>query len=238
MQLELSRRFRRDLFFQASYVLSKNLGESGNVGRPLFPTEYPQSPVTDRFDTRYDRGDLPGSRRNRFLLTALFPLPFKGRLRGGWELSTVSLIQSGPLLTPTMPTSNDQSNTNASGRGIAVRPDRISNGNLANPTPSQFWDKSAFVLVSNGAGRFGNAGVGILEGPGTIAISAGLAKTLRLTEKLHLRTEATFTNLPNHPNFAVPQTLITNARFGVLTRVQSDENSGNRTGQLSARLEF
>jgi hypothetical protein len=251
MQLELSRRLRGDAFFQASYTLSKNLGEAGNVGRPLLPLEYPQSPVTDRFDTGYDRGNLPGSRRNRFLLTGLFPLPFgKGRMfgshwhglvqggLGGWELSTVSLIQSGPFVTPTMPQGNDQSNTDAIDRGIYVRPDRIANGNRANPAGDQYWDKTAFVLVPKSAGRFGNAGVGILEGPGTVALSAGLAKTFRLTEKLRLRTEATFTNLPNHPNFNVPATMITNPQFGKLISVQGPENAGNRTGQLAARFDF
>jgi hypothetical protein len=252
MQVELSRRFRRDLFFQASYMLSKNLGEAGgNVGRGLLPLEFAQSPVTDRFDTRYDRGNLPGTRRHRFLLTSLFPLPF-GRGRafgsnwrgltqgglGGWELSTVSMIQSGPLVTPTMPQSRDQSNTDAVDRGFTPRPDRIGNGNLANPTPNNYWDKSAFALVPKGAGRFGTAGVGILEGPGTVAISAGLAKTFRVTERLRLRMEGTFTNLPNHPNFNVPNTNIAVPAFGKLIGVQSAENAGNRTGQLAARFDF
>jgi hypothetical protein len=119
-----------------------------------------------------------------------------------------------------------------------VRPDRVGNGSLPNPSPAQFWDKSAFALVPQGAGRFGNAGVGILEGPGTIAISAGLAKTFRVTEKVRLRVESTFTNLPNHPNFDVPNTMITNPQFGRLTTVQAPENSGNRTGQLAARFDF
>jgi len=137
-----------------------------------------------------------------------------------------------------MPSSRDQSTTDAGGRGIIVRPDRIGSGSLANPTAAQFWDKSAFVLVPQGAGRFGNAGVGILEGPGTVAIAVGLSKTFHLSEKLRLRIESTFTNLPNHPNFQVPNTLITSPQFGRLTAVQGPENGGNRTGQLSARFVF
>jgi hypothetical protein len=137
-----------------------------------------------------------------------------------------------------MPQARDQSNTGANQRGITVRPDRIGNGNLSDPTPGQFWDKSAFALVPQGAGRFGNAGVGILEGPGTVAISAGLAKIFPLTEKLRLRMECTFTNLPNHPNFNLPNALITSPQFGKLFSVQGPENGGNRTGQLGARLDF
>jgi len=87
-------------------------------------------------------------------------------------------------------------------------------------------------------GPVGNCGVGILEGPGTSTIAAGLAKTLRLSERFHLRFEATFTNLMNHPNFAPPPTNVTASSFGVVQNVQTAENSGNRTGQASLRLEF
>jgi hypothetical protein len=59
-----------------------------------------------------------------------------------------------------------------------------------------------------------------------------------MTEKLHLRLESTFTNLPNHPNFNPPSVIINNPQFGKLTSVQSGENAGNRTGQVAARLDF
>jgi hypothetical protein len=71
-----------------------------------------------------------------------------------------------------------------------------------------------------------------------VAIAAGLAKTFRVTEGLRLRTEATFTNLPNHPNFAPPHVLVGTPTFGRLMAVESAENSGNRTGQAGIRLEF
>ena len=258
MQLEASHRFHNDLFFQASYVLSKNLGE---VGAPnpawLFPPEYSggaRNAITDRFDTRYDRGNFPGARRNQFLLTGLFPLPFgKGRefgsdwrgfkqgALGGWELSTVTLIESGPYLTPIINSSFDQSNTGLvppSARPVPARPDRIGNGDLPNTVNGRIWNPSAFVPVPAGAGRFGNAGAGILEGPGAVVIAGGLAKTFLLTEKLRLRIEATFTNLPNHPNFAPPVANVSSQAFGALTTVQSAQNSGNRTGQLAARFDF
>jgi hypothetical protein len=207
--------------------------------------------VSDRFNTRYDRGDLSGARRDRILLTGIVPLPFgKGRtfgsgwhglaqtVIGGWDLSTVSLVQSGPFLTPTVNGTADQSNTNLANRTSLIRPDRIANGNLPNPTHDQLFDRSAFMPVPRGAGRFGNSGVGVLIGPGTVAIAAGLAKTFIIADKARLRLEGTFTNLPNHPNFAPPNTNISSALFGRLTTVQSAENSGNRTGQVGARIDF
>jgi hypothetical protein len=251
LQLEWSRRAQGGLFWQASYVLAKNLGAAGTATRPNFPAEYGAAPVTDRFNSRYDRGNLSGSRRHRVLVTALLPLPFgKGRhfggnwnglpqaAMGGWELSTVSLIESGPYQTPTISAFQDVSNTNIGGRYVSARPDRIGDGNLPNPTPGRFYDLSAFPAAPRGAGRFGNAGAGILRGPGTIAISAGLSKTFRLSEKLRLRAEATFTNLPNHPNFLPPNVTVNSPLFGILTAVQSAEGAGNRTGQLGIRLDF
>lgn len=251
MQVELSHRFLRGIFFQASYVLSKDIGEAGSVGTVNFPLEYSQKPVEDRFNTRLDRGILPGTRRNRFLLTGVFALPFgQGRavgstwhgvrqgVLGGWELSTVTLIQSGQYATPWLPGSDDQSNTDEAGRGVGARPDRIGNGNLPSAENGKIWDSSAFPLVPKGAGRFGNAGVGILEGPGTVAISAGLAKNTRLTEKLHCRIEASFTNLPNHPNFSAPVANLAAPTFGYLTSTLGDDNAGNRTGQLALRFDF
>ena len=54
-----------------------------------------------------------------------------------------------------------------------------------------------------------------------------------------MRLEATFTNLPNHPNFLSPEVVVsTPATFGKLTDVQTAENSGNRTGQVGLRLDF
>jgi len=133
----------------------------------------------------------------------------------------------------------DQSNTDAVDRFAIVRPDRIGDGNLANPTTDHFYDISAFVPTPAGAGRFGNSGVGILRGPHMVAVAAGLSKTLRVTERVRLRMEGTFTNLPNHPNFQAPAVDVsTPSSFGKLTQVQTAENSGNRTGQVGIRLEF
>ena len=80
-----------------------------------------------------------------------------------------------------------------------------------------------------------------MNGPGTIDIALGLFKSFSLTEKLRLRVEATFTNLPNHPNYTLygSQLRVDNpSAFGVVTSVQSQENSGNRTGQIGIRLDW
>ena len=255
-QAELSRRFSRGLYFQASYVFSKNIGNAGGFlggtsGGQYFPSEADGRYITDRFNTRLDRGVLAGSREQRFLLTAIYQLPFgKGQkfasgmnsfangILGGWEISTITLLQSGPYLTPRIGARFDQSNTNVAGRDGATRPDRIGNGSVPNPTPDHWLDITAFTPTPKGAGRFGNSGVGVVTGPGAIDVALGLFKSFSLTERLRMRVEATFTNLPNHPNYGQPILNIKNPSFGVITTVQGQENSGNRTGQIGLRLDW
>jgi hypothetical protein len=121
-------------------------------------------------------------------------------------------------------------------RGAFQRPDCVGNGNLSNPTPDEYFNLSAFNPVP--AGPVGNCRVGSLVGPGTVAIAAGLAKTFAFGEKLRMKLESTFTNLPNHLNYAPPSTDVTSSTFGKITSVQTAENAGNRAGQVALRIEF
>jgi hypothetical protein len=184
------------------------------------------------------------------LLSGVYQLPFgSGRafmnqsgimnaFLGGWDMTTVTLLESGPWLTPSISSSADQSNTNAEGRGTVVRPDVVSNKFYAGQSREHFFNVTAFAPAPANAGRIGNAGVGILQGPGTAAVSLGVAKRFHIYEGLNGRFETTFTNVLNHTNFAPPATAIDNSLFGVLTGPQTAENAGNRTGQAALRFEF
>ncbi len=87
-------------------------------------------------------------------------------------------------------------------------------------------------------GRFGNAQIGSITGPGTINLSSGLSKSFRLTEGVHLRVEGTFTNVLNHTNLDDPSLNITNANFGKITQARGSDFAGSRTGQVAARIDF
>jgi hypothetical protein len=150
----------------------------------------------------------------------------------------VTMLQTGPFLTPITSPAFDNANLNLVYTGALLRPDCTGSPNLSNPTVDGYFNINAFN-PQPGTGRIGNCGVGILKGPGTVAVAAGLSKTFALKEHLRLRFEATFTNLPNHPNFAPPSVDVSApATFGKITSVQTAENSGNRTGQLAIRLDF
>jgi hypothetical protein len=208
-------------------------------------------PVADRFHISGNYGNAEGTRRQRFLMSGIYQLPAgRGRaflnnggwtnaILGGWELNTVALAETGPWLTPSISDSYDQSNTDVVNRGAFLRPDQVSTRFNRGQSRSHYFNVAAFAPTPAGAGRFGNSGVGILEGPGTETVALGMAKEFKLTEKATLRFESTFTNVLNHTNFAPPATEIDNtATFGVLSAPQTAENAGNRTGQAALRIDF
>jgi hypothetical protein len=273
LQLEMTHAPSHGLYFNASYTLAKNEADNQGDTPTAFAGEVNYGiPIADRFHIPASYGNVEGTRRNRLLLSGSYQLPFGAgrhllnngllsRVLGGWEMNTVTLIESGPWLTPSLspggcqltanpdgscPTSangipgiNDQSNTNVTNRAATLRPDRISNDLYKGQSRSQYFNLAAFGPTPVGAGRFGNAGVGILQGPGTATVSLGTAKVISLGERARLRFEASFTNVLNHTNFAPPATQIDNpSTFGVLSAPTTAENAGNRTGQAALRIDF
>ncbi len=251
LEMEATHAPSHGLYFDASYTLAKNLADNQGDTPTAFAGEVNYGiPIADRFHIGADYGNVSGTRRNRGLISGAYQLPvgpgraylttgWLGRILGGWELNTISLLESGPWLTPSISPGLDQSNTNVVNRGAFARPDQVSRNLVGGQSRAHFFNLSAFAPTPADAGRFGNAGVGILEGPGTIAVSLGTAKILQLRENVRLRFESSFTNVLNHTNFAPPATQIDNpGTFGVLSAPQTAENAGNRTGQGALRLEF
>ena len=252
LQTEVNQRMSHGLLFQLNHTWAKNLSNAAGDAPNVFAPEVNYgTPVADRFNLRANRGNVVGTRRHRIVASAIYQLPF-GRQRkffgnmnaigdallGGWEISTVSLWQTGPYLTPITSPGYDTANLNLVFRGAALRPDCVGNPVPKNRSLDHYFDINAFNPVP-GPGRIGNCAVGSLVGPRTTAVAGGLAKTFKPTESLKMRFEATFTNLPNHPNFASPSV---NASapdsFGQITSVQTADNAGNRTGQLALRFDF
>ena len=251
--VEFAHRTSGGLTFQANYTFAKNISNAqGNDAPSAYAGEEPYAvEIANRFNEQYDRGNVVGLPRQRVLLTGAYQLPFgKGQkfqgpryanaVIGGWTLSTVTTIQTGQWLTPTMPAADDQSNTDMIERntgGAIARPDCVGSP-YANQTSQQFYNLNAFALPPTSAGRFGSCGVGILQGPHMIDVDMGLSKRFNIGEKLHVRFEATFTNILNHTNFAPPAMNITSPSFGVLQSALPQGAGGNRTGQLALRADF
>ena len=251
LTLEATQKLSHGLSFQANYTWAHGISNAQGDAPTGFSSENLLfTPSYDQFDLRAARGNVAGTPRQRFLLTGTYELPFgSGKYFnsqnkfvngafGGWSVNTITLLQTGEWFTPTISPTADQSNTDIVGRGgITARPDRVGNPNVQ--SPGVLWNINAFAATPLNAGRIGNAGVGILQGPGMINVNAGLARQFRIRERVNLRFEATFTNVLNHTNFAPPASAISNpSTFGVLQSALPQGNGGNRTGQLALRLDF
>jgi hypothetical protein len=261
MQTELMHRYSSGLTFESTWTWAHNLTDVTSFSGSGFVGEAGDRSL-NRFDRRADWGEAGGTRRHRWTTTLLYELPTgKGRrflgdahgvvdgLFGGWQLSTIAMLQTGPFLTAWLP--GDSSGTGTQIRNSGQRPDAFGNGNISNPTPSHYWNPDVFACPGDAQGtnnfdcpedspigRFGNSRVGNLIGPGAINLSVGLAKKFRLTERASLRFESSFTNLPNHTNWGDPDTNLNSGGFGKVIVDRGGDNGGTRVGQFALRIEF
>jgi hypothetical protein len=249
--LALSKRLSDGLMFDGSYTLARHKSDAGGTVPTAFATENGAT-TADLFRGDADYGNVSFTRRHRFVSTFLYELPFgRGRrfasnvgrgldaLVGGWDITGITLIQSGPFLTPFL-SNTDPSGTGSTVRGFTAtqRPDQIGDGSLANPTADRYFDDAAFVRPASNIGRFGNAGVGILEGPGTRVFSMTLGKAFDTGGPSRLRFEMAFSNLFNVENLDVPNMNVTSSAFGRITAAQTVDQAGPRTIQFSLRYSF
>ncbi|MGI8960025.1 MAG: carboxypeptidase regulatory-like domain-containing protein [Bryobacteraceae bacterium] len=254
LETVVTHRFSQGLFFQSSWIWSKNLSDAdGDAPNDGFTGETGRR-LSNRFDIQADRGNVAYTRRHRWLTTANIEIPF-GRGKkyganmnrvldgfvGGWQSSNILILQTGPYQTPTYTGGNDPSGTDAVDRPGTQRPDRLPASACSGLSTSdaRLLQGSCFYYGwPDAIGRFGNSGVGILEAPGTVLWNTGLAKNFVLAEPLKLRFEATATNVLNHPNFAPPGMTANRSSFGVINSLQPSEGAGARVLQLAVRLDF
>jgi hypothetical protein len=175
LQVEANHRMSKGLSVQGFYTFAKNLSDAQGDAPSGFASEVAYGlAVSNRFDLRANRGNVEGTPRHRFQLNGIYQLPFgEGRkwssgsrwingVLGGWEMSTVTLLHTGPWLTPTINPADDQSNTDVAGRGTILRPDCVGNPIPANRSSLNYFNINAFAETPANAGRLGDCGVGIL----------------------------------------------------------------------------
>ena len=167
--------------------------------------------LTDRFHPGLDYGNVIYDRRHRFLATYLYDLPFGhgqrwlnsgsalNRLVGDWQLGrrhhpaerpVPHALSSSPSTRPT-PTSSPPSARRAPISCTASRSTRPQR------TTTQWLNPAAFPYLNLqnsplaiGIGRFGNAPVGGVVGPGTDNFSLSLMKSFSLHEQTQVCSSA------------------------------------------------
>lgn len=242
--IDFERKGGNGLYFQTNWTWAKNLGDADDAGN------VERGPAIENGLCRAcERGDFEWTPRHRLIANLIWELPIGAgrrflnepgwarRVLGGWQVTTILIAQTGRFLTPTF-TGLDPSNTNT----VGGRPDRIGDGNLPGGQRSidQWFDASAFVRPPANAGRFGNAGKGILIGPGRAVLDLGLYKRFHITEQVWLRVQASATNALNTPSFNPPALNISApGSVGRITSIYSASDfAGAREVMLGLRLEF
>jgi len=253
-EVVLTHRLSKGMSLQSDYTFSKNLSDAeGGAGQSNggFQGETGNTRL-NLYSAKESYGNVSFTRKHYWLTTYTYQLPFgRGQafgngmspvvdgILGNWQLMGILSIASGPFLTPYYNGGTDPSGTNAPSRGPQP-PDRVCSGYVPNPNANGYFNVGCFPIPPSNIGRFGNSGVGILQGPGTVSWNAGIAKAFNLTERFRLRFEATATDLANHANLAVPDmNVAATTDFGVVHAVQTVQGStGARTIQLALRLDF
>jgi hypothetical protein len=259
-EVELSRHSGKGVTFDASYTFTRDLSNAGGATPNAFAVAGGTF-LTDRFNPGHDYGNVIYDRRHRFLVSYLYDLPIgKGqrwlsfgsaadRIVGGWQLGGITVLQSGPFLTPYMDTV-DPANTNILTTVGETRPDQLTNVSLYAPqrTTGQWLNPAAFpyktlaigygTLNQIGIGRFGNAPVGGVVGPGTAIFSLSLMKSLTLYENAKFQFGVEAANLFNRRNYEPPNMQVDSSGFGSITALQQAEGAGPRSLELSGRINF
>jgi hypothetical protein len=254
--VELSRHSSKGLTFDLSYDFTRDLSNAGGATPNAFAVAG-GTYLTDRFHPGLDYGNVIYDRKQRFLVTYLYNLPFgKGarwltngallnRLVGDWQLAGVTILQTGPFLTP-YEQSVDPANTNILTTIGQARPDQLAHVSLYAPhrTTTQWLNPAAFPYMNlqdgsgNGIGRFGNAPVGGVVGPGTADFSLSLMKNFAITEKSKFQLGVEAANVFNHRNYEPPNMQVDSSAFGSITALQTAEGAGPRSLEVSGRINF
>ena len=248
LQARLEKRFSNGLTGMVSYTWGKALTGSpdhistsgGGAGFDTGTFREPQ----DGNNTRADRGLAEFDVKQRFVASYVWELPF-GRghrygkdwntavdlLFGGWQVTGIHALQGGLGLTATL---GGSSVLNIGGERRA-RPNLVGNPVLPNDqqTVARWFNTSAFAAFSPGPQAFGNAGVGIMRGPGVINFDFTLAKNFRLTERRSLQFRTELFNAFNRANFGPPNIARDSFGFGQILTA-----SNARIIQFALKLYF
>lgn len=216
------------LYALGSYTWAKSLdNQSGDLNNG--------SAVQDPDNLKAEYGISDYNLASRFTLGLTYQLPLFRTQRsvirnviGGWALSSIITVQSGPVFTPTLGT--DPANT-----GTTMRPNQSGNANWSNRSIHHWFNVAAFSVPA--PFTYGNASRNTVTGPPLRDWDLGLSKNFVLshlasdTQRLEFRGE--FFNLTNTPAFGLPQANIQSPVAGQVLSAGSP-----RVAQLALKLLF
>jgi hypothetical protein len=212
LKLDLQRRFSRGITMSANYTwshcISNPVNNAFSADNIVFL--FPNNRALDRGNCNTSGSD----RRHIANMTAVGEMPrfsdkWMRMLVSGWRGSATAALQSGSWVTVT--SGVDQAMTGFGGQ----RPNQVLADASGNGTPQRWFNPAAFALPAPGSN--GNAGLGILEGPGILIFNAGLSRIFNVRERKSLELRAEAQNALNHTNFNNPSAALNSATYGQIT---------------------
>lgn len=217
LQTSLMRRFTAGLSVQAAYTFSKSIDDAS-------------SPVNVYGSSRLERGLSTADRTHIFIMSYVWELPLARKTRGwqrqtlgGWELSGINSFQSGLPLTI-------GGSVDWAGIGTTQRPNVVGVPTRLK-TLARWFNTAAFAAPP--LGTFGNAGRGLVRGPGINNWNLSVHKKFPLRENMALQFRGEFFNVFNHTQWSSVGTTFGSGTFGQVTGALDP-----RITQLALRLNF
>ncbi len=235
LQTSVQKRFAKGLMFQSTWTWAKELSDTDDTDDFEL-----NNTIENTYNRRRDRGNVYSVPRHQWTSQASYELPLgKSALLAGWQVNTLLNLSTGNWFTPLI-SGPDPTNTNTT----SLRPDV--SGPISLPhTPGMWFDPSVFTTPANG--NWGNAGRGIIQGPGYVLLNMGLQKAVHFEKLGLIQFVASFNNVLNHTNLGEPSAggggmlglTVNNANAGKITSTAIFPPAGSsRTGQLGIRWNF
>jgi len=232
----------------STYTYSKSLdGASDGINFNFANAAFPQ----DSTNLPAEKGPSTFDTRQRWTTAINYDVPAWDKIPhiigAGWQLNSIITVQSGRPI-------NIITDAGGVNYNYTQRPDVVPGVNpiLPNWTPTTgYLNPNAFaypaVTATDPYGYFGTLGRDQVFGPGFWNIDFSTTKNFQLRERLMLQFRAEFFNIFNHPNFALPNNVISPGigPAGAITQTP-DVAQGNpglggggpRVMQFGLRLQF
>lgn len=226
LQTELKFNFSHTLTGRVNYTWSKEVDDmsvwwplSDRVNRGEGTNQAPNIPQNFIASLIYQ---LPFGRDQRWLSTAARPVEL---VLGGWQLSTISKLQSGSPLT--FNAAFDNLGSGVTNRANVTCPTVRTLGSV-----SEWFDTSCFAQP--GPLQLGNSGSGKVHGPGYYDADVSLSKSETIHDRMKVTVQADAFNVSNTPHYSNPDTNLADSNFGQI----GGTNGSPRQLQLGAHFTF
>jgi hypothetical protein len=217
LQVGIEKRFSHGFQVQSNFTWSHST-DVGGSGDPSF-----ESSVSDPFNVGHDRGpsslNYPTVSVSNFLYEAP-KLSGKHRLvqntLGGWQVSGIVTLQSGPPFTINGGNGNNNSGfqVGQDRADLTGQPFQVRQGGKANWL-NHYFNTAAFT--TNALGTPGNSPKFLLQEAPIYTADLGVAKNWSYRERYKLQFRWEAFNALNHPSFGQPDSNPSDGNFGQIT---------------------